>query len=209
MTNGDLKNILQQPDVPDLDAAARERIVSSAAIRYRHAASAPEPEAEKASGGWLSWSSKPLLAAVAALVLVIAMQNIWLPGSSGNGPIGLATDGYSAAVFEEYRSLFQDDLQAVVAHNGDVEVVLGGQDSQHNNPLVLIRIEAGGKPVYITAYSGQTIETEIGGKTVMLDILTTADQDVLLASDEFMLESGVLHGPDNFSVDAHVLEVSL
>ena len=119
------------------------------------------------------------------------------------------TDLYSAAVFSEYQSLFQHELRAVVSRNGDVDVVLGGQGSQQANPLVFIRMEADGQPVYITAYSGQTIEAEIGGKTVTLDILTTTDQDVVLASDEFMLESGVLHGPDNFVADAHVLEISL
>ena len=37
-----LKDILEQPDTPDLDDAARERIVTSAAIRYRHAARVAE-----------------------------------------------------------------------------------------------------------------------------------------------------------------------
>lgn len=150
-----------------------------------------------------------MFAAAAALVLVITIQNIWVPGGDTNGAAALASDRYNVAVFGEYQTLFQDELRAVVARNGDVEVVLGGQDSQQTNPLVLIRIEADGKPVYITAYSGQTIEAEIGGKNVTLDILTTADRDVVLASDEFMLESGILYGPDNFDADAHVLETSL
>lgn len=209
MTNDELKNALQNPDVPDLDDAARERIVTSAAIRYRHARNTSGTESGNSFGGWLSGTAKPLFAAAAALVLVITIQNIWVPGGDTNGTAALASDSYNVAVFGEYQTLFQDDLRAVVARNGDVEVVLGGQDSQQTNPLVLIRIEADGKPVYITAYSGQTIEAEIGGKNVTLDILTTADRDVVLASDEFMLESGILYGPDNFDADAHVLETSL
>ena len=148
------------------------------------------------------------MAAAAALVLVVAIQHS-LPGGSTNGSGTSGADRYSAAVFSEYQSLFQHELRAVVARNGDVDVVLGGQASQQTNPLVIIRIEADGQPIYITAYSGQTIETEIGGKSVVLDILTTADQEVVLASDEFMLERGVLHGPDDFVADAHILEVSL
>ena len=141
----------------------------------------------------------------AALLLIVAVRNEW----SGGGSLAPNTDRYNVAVFEEYQSLFQHELRAVVARNGDVDVVLGGQETAQANPIVFIRIEADGKPVYITAYSGQTIEAEIGGKKVKMDILTTSDQDVLVASDEFMLESGVLHGPDNFSADAHVLEISL
>ena len=208
MNNDELKNILQQPDAPDLDDATRGRIVTSAAIRYRHAARGFETNTTASSGGWLKSTLKPLIAAAAALVLVVAIQ-LSLPGSTTNEPGTSGTDRYSAAVFSEYQSLFQHELRAVVARNGDVDVVLGGQASQQTNPLVLIRIEVDGQPVYITAYSGQTIETDIGGKSVVLDILTTADQEVVLASDAFMFESGILHGPDDFVADAHILEVSL
>ena len=208
MTNDELKNILEQPEAPDLDDAARERIVTSAAIRYRHAAREAETDSAASSRGWLNTSLKPLMAAAAALVLVVAIQ-FSLPGGNTSGPASSGADRYSAAVFSEYQSLFEDELRAVVARNGDVDVVLGGQRSQQTNPLVIVRIEADGQPVHITAYSGQTIETEIAGKSVTLDILTTADQEVVLVSDEFMLENGVLHGPDGFAADAHVLEVSL
>lgn len=208
MTNDELKNILKQPDAPDLDDAARERIVTSAAVRYRHAAREPEDTATTSSSGWLHTALKPLMAAAAALVLVVAIQHT-LPGGNTNGSGRSGADRYSATVFKEYESLFQHELRAVVARNGDVDVVLGGQAPQQTNPLVIIRIQADGQPVHITAYSGQTIETDIGGKRVTLDILTTTDQEVVLASDEFMLESGVLHGPDGFAADAHVLEVSL
>ncbi len=208
MNNDDLKDILGQPDSPDLDDAARERIVTSAAIRYRHATRVAEVKFPEPASGWLTWTSKPLLVAAAALVLIVAIL-IPLPRDNTNESGMLGTDHYSAAMFSEYQSLFQHELRAVVARNGDVDVVLGGQASQQSNPLVFIRMESDGQPVYITAYSGQTIEAEIGGKRVTLDILTTADQHVVLASDEFMLQNGVLHGPDNFVADAHVLEVSL
>ena len=214
MTNHELKNdqlkrMLQQPEAPDLDNAARGRIVTSATIRYRHAGRVPETPSSTALGGWWKSAFNPLLAAAAILVLVIAVQ-VPLPlGGNSNDSNTLGNDQYNAAVFGEYQSLFQDELRAVVAHNGDVNVVLGGQAAQRSNPLVLIRLEADGKPVFITAYSGQTIETEVGGKNVTLDILTTADQEVVLTSDKFILERGVLHGASDFTADAHVLEVSL
>ena len=205
MTDDNLKKILDKRDIPELDDAARERIVSSAAIRYRHAARNFEPARARSPGEWLATAFKPAFAVAAALLLIVAVRNEW----SGGGSLAPNTDRYNVAVFEEYQSLFQHELRAVVARNGDVDVVLGGQETAQANPIVFIRIEADGKPVYITAYSGQTIEAEIGGKKVKMDILTTADQDVLVASDEFMLENGVLYGPDNFSADAHVLEISL
>ena len=120
-----------------------------------------------------------------------------------------AADQYNAAVFEEYQALFQDDLQAVVERNGAVDVLLGDRQTSHDNPMVLLRIESEGKPVSIMAYSGQTIEAEINGKTVTLDILTTANHEVLVASDEFMLENGVFHGPGSYRADAHIVELSL
>ena len=208
MKNDQLKDILVQPDSPDLDDATRERIVTSAAIRYRHATHVAEAKSPEPASGWLTWTSKPLLVAAAALALVVAILNPLLRVNTNESGM-LGTDRYSAAVFSEYQALFQHELRAVVARNGDVNVILGGQASQQSNPLVFIRMESDGQPVYITAYSGQTIEAEIGGKSVTLDILTTADQGVVLAADEFMLENGVLHGPDNFVADAHVLEVNL
>jgi hypothetical protein len=214
MTNHELKNdqlkrMLQQPEAPDLDNAARERIVTSATIRYRHAGRVPETPSPAALGSWWKSAFTPLLAAAAILVLVMAVK-VPLPlGGNSKDLIALGNDQYNAAVFGEYQSLFQDELRAVVARNGDVNVVLGGQAVQRSNPLVVIRLEADGNPVFITAYSGQTIETEIGGKSVTLDILTTADQEVVLTSDNFILERGVLHGASEFVAEAHVLQVSL
>lgn len=210
MTDDELKNLLKRPDAPDLDIAARERIVTSAAIRYRHAGRVPETKSSAVVDGWWKSAFNPMLAAASMVLAITIVVKIPFPlGGNANDPNTLATDQYNAAVFGEYQTLFQDDLRAIVARNGDVNVVLGGQASQQNNPLVVIRIESDGKPMFITAYSGQTIEAEIGGKNVTLDILTTTDQDVVLASDEFMLERGVLHGASSFVADAHVLEVSL
>ena len=211
MTDDELKNVLKRPDAPDLDIAARERIVTSAAIRYRHAGRTPETQSSAGMDGWWKSAFNPMLAAAAVLVLAItiALQIPLPPGGNTNDSNTLATDRYNAAVFSEYQVLFQDDLRAVVARNGDVNVVLGGQATQQTNPLVIIRIEHDGEPVFITAYSGQTIEAEIGGENVTLDILTTTDQDVVLASDEFILDRGVLHGASDIVADAHVLEVSL
>lgn len=86
---------------------------------------------------------------------------------------------------------------------------LGNRQVLKANPVVLIRLEADSKPVYITAYSGQTIETKIGGRTLRMEILTTSDREGLVASDEFMLERGVLYGPETYRADARVLEARL
>jgi len=211
MTDDELKNVLKRPDAPDLDITARERIVTAAAIRYRHAGRTPESQSSAGMAGWWKSAFNPMFAASAVVVLAITVAFLvsFPYGGSTSDSNALATDQYNAAVFSEYQMLFQDDLRAVVARNGDVNVVLGGQATQQTNPLVIIRIEHDGKPVFITAYSGQTIEAEIGGENVTLDILTTTDQDVVLASDEFMLDRGVLHSASDIVADAHVLEVSL
>lgn len=204
MTDDDLERVFGASAVPVLDDAARDRIVSSAVIRYRHAAndSAPAPS----PGNWLGSAFKPVTAGVAALVIVVLAQNV-LPPMGGSSDVD--GDRYNAALFEEYRTLFQEELRAVVAHGGGVDVVLGGQSSVRINPVVVICLKADGAPMTITAYSGQTIEAVIGGKTVSLDILTTPDNDVMVASADFVLERGLLHGPDFYQADAHVLETSL
>lgn len=208
MTNDEMTRILNGADVPELDDAARERIVSSALIRYRQSAANFEPAPAGSPREWLVAVIKPAFAVAAAVVVILGVQTVWSP-TTIDDPSAPATDQYNVAVFEEYRTLFEDDLRAVVARNGDVDVVLGGRHTARANPIVLIRIVSGGKPVYITAYSGQTIETEIGGKMVTLDILTTSDQEVLVASDEFMLEGGVFHGSNSYRADAHIVELSL
>lgn len=209
MKNDDLRRFVDQPDTPDLDDATRERIVSAAVVRYRHAERRSAATSQRSIGDWLGLALKPAIAVAAGVLVVIVLQNAGPPSSNGIDTASLISDDYNGAVFEEYRSLFQHELRAVVARNGEVDVVLGGQATGQTNPIVFIRVEIDGKPVYITAYSGQTIEAEIGGKKVRMDILTTSDQDVVVASDEFMFERGVLHGPDNFSADAHVLETRL
>lgn len=200
--NADLKKMLEEPEAPELDHAARDRIVTSASIRYRHAGRVSEAPDSTAHGAWWKLALGPLVAVGVVLALVI--QD---PMNSGGK--STANDQYNAAVFAEYQSLFQDELRAVVARDGDVNVVLGGQAAWRSNPLVLIRMETEGAPVFITAYSGQTIQTEIAGQPVTLDILTTADQEVVLTSEKFILDGGVLHGAPDFAADAHVLEVSL
>lgn len=209
MTNDDLKNIVEHPEIPDLDEQARDRIITVALNRYREVERPAETGTGKTSGGWLASAFKPALALTACLVLVVAVNKRWPPDTNTPDGSSLAADGYNAAVFEEYQSLFHHELKAVVAHDGEVDVVLGGQELVQSNPVVFIRIKSGGQPVFITAYSGQTIDTKIDGRNVKIEILTTSDHDVLLASDEFLLESGVLHGPDDFHADAHILETRL
>ena len=174
-------------------------------IRYRHAAN--DSEAVTSHRAWTRYALKPLLAVAASLIVVVMVQTTLSPPGSDSSAI--TTDQYNAAVFDEYRALFHDELRAVVARNGDVDVVLGGRQTMQANPLVLLRLETDGAPVYITTYSGQTIEADIGGKTIRMEILTTSDSEVLVASDDFILERGVLYGPDSFRADAHVLETSL
>ncbi len=207
MKDDDLKKLLGQCDVPDLDDRAKERIATLAVGRYRDAERAPKPKPEMPSRSWLAAGFKPAFALAVCVVVIVGQR--FLSDRDPNAIATPVTDKYAAAVFAEYRSLFQDELKALVAHNGDVDVVLGGQGAAQRNPLVVIRIEVDGKPVYITAFSGQTIEADIGGKRVTLEILTTTDQGVVLASDEFLLEDGVLHGPEGFNADAHVLETRL
>lgn len=209
MTNDDLKKNVEHPDIPDLDEQTRDRIVTVALNRYREAGHSAEKGTGKTFGEWLTPAFKPALALAACLVLIIAVNNR-MP-SDTNTPDGspLAADGYNLAVFEEYQSLFQHELKAVVAHDGEVDVVLGGQELAQSNPVVFIRIKSKGQPVFITAYSGQTIDTKIDGRNVKIEILTTSDHGVLLASDEFLLENGVVHGPDDLHADAHVLETRL
>jgi len=201
MNDKDLKEIVNPRDIPDLDDASRERIVTAAVRGYRQAEQVPSKTSGNLFGNLLAPAFKPIFAVAAGIAIVIAVQYGRLPDSN--------TDRYNAAVFKEYRSLFKHELRAVVARNGDVDVVLGGQEEEQTNPIIFLRIETDGEPVFITAYSGQTIEAEIGGKTVTMDILTTSDQGILVAADDFMLESGVLHGPNNLSVNAHMLETSL
>lgn len=209
MTNDDLKEFVDRPDAPDLDEATRERMVSAAMIRYRHAGRSSATTLRRSIGDRLALAFKPAIAVAAGLAVIVVLQNAGPPGDNAIDTAALVSDDYNVAVFEEYQSLFQHELRAVVARNGEVDVVLGGQPAGQTNPLVFIRVEIEGQPVYITAYSGQTIEARIGGRRIRMDILATSDQDVVVASDEFMLERGVLHGPDNFSADAHLLETRL
>ncbi len=200
MNNDELRQLVEDPDVPDLDAATRERIVNAAVSRYVQAAPVRTATIRQSWRDWLAPALKPALAVAAGLVLVIGLRYGESPGTD--------RDRYDAAVFEQYELLFPDELRAVVWREGDVDVVLGDRATQ-SNPVVLIRLEIEGEPVYITAYSGQTIETEIGGRSVSLDILTTSGRGALVASDDFIIDSGIVHGPADFTGDAHVLETRL
>ena len=207
MRDDDLKKILEQPDVPDLEDATRERIVKMALNRYREAGRLPETTPRKSLSEWLIPALKPAIAVAVCLVLIVAVRNQISTPRDGDPAISAQmADSYNVELFEEYQSLFQQELSALVTHGGEVDVILGGQEKAQINPLVFIHIEKDGEPVFITAYSGQTVETEIGGKNVSMEILTTSDSNVLLAADNFMFEKGVIHGAEGFYADAHVLE---
>ncbi len=208
MRDDDLKKILDHPDVPDLDDATRERIVKMALNRYREAGRLPGTTRRKSLSGWLIRALKPSIAVAVCLVLIVTVRNqISAPPDDDTAIVSAQmTDSYNVALFEEYQSLFQQELRALVAHDGEVDVILGGQEKAQVNPVVFIHVEKDGEPVFITAYSGQIVETEIGGKKVKMEILTTSDSSVVLASDDFMLEKGVIYGAEGFYADAHVLE---
>ena len=208
MRDDDLRKILDHPDVPDLDDATRERIVKMALNRYREAGRLPGSTRRKSLSGWLIRALKPSIAVAVCLVLIVTVRNqISAPPGDDTAIVSAQmTDSYNVALFEEYQSLFQQELRALVAHDGEVDVILGGQEKAQVNPVVFIHVEKDGEPVFITAYSGQTVETEIGGKKVKMEILTTSDSSVVLASDDFMLEKGVIYGAEGFYADAHVLE---
>lgn len=208
MKDDDLKKILERPDVPDLDDATRERIVKMALNRYREAGRLPETTPRKSFSGWLMPALKPAIAVAVCLILIVTVRNqISTPPGDATANFSVQrTDSYNAAMFKEYQTLFQQELRALIAHDGEVDVILGGQEKAQMNPIVFIHIEKDGEPIYITAYSGQTVETEIAGKNVKMEILTTSDSDVLLASDDFIVEKGVIHGAEGFYADAHVLE---
>jgi len=208
MRDDDLKKILDSPDAPGLDDATRERIVKMALNRYREAGRLSGTTRRKSVSGWLIRALKPAIAVAVCLVLIVTVRNQISAPPNGDTAIVSAqmTDSYTVALFEEYHSLFQQELRALVAHDGEVDVILGGQEKVQINPVVFIHLEKDGEPVFITAYSGQTVETEIGGQNVKMEILMTSDSNVVLASDDFMFEKGVIHGAEGFYADAHVLE---
>jgi len=207
----DLKKMLDHPDIPELDDATRDRIVTMAVNRFRETGQRSEAAPKRPMSQWLIPALKPAMAAAACLVLIVMVRNEFTvsPDDRTAAESAQMMDSYNVAVFQEYQTLFQNELRAVVARDGEVDVMLGGQDDGQINPVVFVHLEMDGEPVFITAYSGQSIETVIAGKNVTLEILTTSDSDVVLVSDNFMVDDGVLHGAEGIYADAHVLEMNL
>jgi hypothetical protein len=60
--------------------------------------------------------------------------------------------------------------------------------------------------VELVSFSGQTIETNVGGWPVNFELLLNASQEVLVAGDNFLCIPGDGHCPDELSIQARPLE---
>lgn len=204
----ELKNSLQDITIPELEEQVRDRILKKALNRYQQVQTAPESAQKFVFTGSLFGSG--LITAIALTICVVAfvMNTIMLPA---NNPTIKQPDyvslNYNLAVFKEYQNLFQQDLKALVVHNGDIDVLHDANEQAQVNPLVFIEISKNDKQTFITAFSGQEVEVMLDNRPLTIAVLVTANSQVILSSEEFVLDGHDVYGPEDLFAKAHIVGV--
>jgi hypothetical protein len=196
MKPDDLPKKLHRLSVPAEDEAARGRALEHALIALRNRL--PEEEAPS-RGSSPAWG---LLASV--LILMVAV--VWLVSRSG---APAETDSADLQVLNQVSELFPESLEAVVEHDGRVDVLLApGEAPPSEQPLVLV-LRKGGEILRVLSYSGREVCLSLGGRRVCMELLAGSDGNVIVAGENFVWSRQSPRLLNGYRIDAKPLNATL
>ncbi len=116
---------------------------------------------------------------------------------------------YEIALLKEYKNLFSGELKALVNHNGQIDLVLGGTDLSQNNPAVIIDFKNNGEHVRLVGFSGQTLTFKLGEQEIQIDVLLDTENKILLVGNDFIWQENPAKKVYGYQVATQVLGVDL
>lgn len=191
MENDWLKKALSQVEVPPADPAAQDRALHRALIALQN----PEREfMPSAAVHWL-W---PQLGTLAVVGLLVALMAWFFPGGESSKTAALA-------VLDQVAAEFPGKLEAVVEHNGQVDVRLAeGEIATSAQPVQLV-LKRGQESVKVLSYSGREVCLNLNGRKTCLEMLAQENGEVIVSGDRFLWSSKNPAELDGYRIEASAL----
>jgi len=197
----DLKTLLASVIPPEADEAARNRALHRATVALSQPGASATPDVDGRSGRRASygWAVVSVIMLVAGLVMIRPFQ----PTPEMDGGADLRT-------LAQVEGLFPGQLNAVIEHDGEVQLDLAGQSSPGvTDQPVIVQLEHGAHRLRVLSYSGRSITLKLKDGTLTFEVLVTGEGTVVLSGNNFVwssAQSGLLAG---YKVQAHTLVSSL
>lgn len=191
-----LKERLKRLDVPMPDTTVRERTLHRSLIAFRHAWKTEEVH-ERTGNLPVFWRW-----AAAVSVIGTASMALWLGGQSVFPKDALAKWGKT---IRQMEILFPGQLNAVIEHDGDVELDLTAEPAMPSEQPVMVEISRGAHVLRVLSYSGRRVRVNLDGKNTCFEALVTGDGNVILTGDDFLWISRNLMPRAGYRVEAHSL----
>jgi hypothetical protein len=188
MNDEEIKQGLEISNFPVMDDSAKKRIIKVSVARFceveRESFERKQNSLSVTVGRWLEPLWRPALA-ITVCSLVYMMVN-------AQNPIQLAGEvkdlEYEITLLKEYQSLFPEELKALVNHQGQVDLVLGGNNFLQANPTVVIDFINQGERIRLVGISGQSISFQLGGQEIQVEVLINKENQILLVGKDFVWE---------------------
>jgi hypothetical protein len=171
MKDDDLKRQLRTFSAPQATETARERARHHALIAFREGGEESPHESRRGLAGWA-------LTGLAALVLAGAL--FW----SRQEPAGRVAGG--AALLAQVEALFPGQLDAVIEHDGEVQLALAPVPRHVSDQPVVVEFRRHGSTVRVLSYSGCRVCVDLGGRRACFEALLDKSGRVIVAGDDFV-----------------------
>jgi hypothetical protein len=171
MNDDDLKRRLSDFGAPQATETARERARHRALMAFREGGVEVADESRR---GLVIWA----LAGFAALALAAA---IFWPGEE---PSDRARSG--AVLLAQVEALFPGQLDAVIQHDGDVQLALAAVPRHASDQPVVVEFRRSGSTVRVLSYSGRRVCVDLGGRRACFEALLDKSGYVIVAGDDFV-----------------------
>ncbi len=194
---------LKQVRIPPYSDAARQRSMDAAMRAFRQREE--NANVGERFGGRPDWGFTPALGflGIALLALVIG----W-PFGGGLTPETDASQN-ERILLSEFTQLFPDQLQAVIARDGDIQPVLSTSSTTWQQQPLVIRLQRGQEIIRVISFSGQRVELTLDGETLAIEALVTARDQVLLIVDDSATLDSDRNNYAGYDIDARLLGVVL
>ena len=171
MNDEDLQQRLATFVAPPATDVMRERARHRALMAFREGGAEAVEECRR---GMFVWT----LAGAAALALVVT---IFWPRES---PFDRVPSG--AGVLAQVEALFPGQLDAVIEHDGNVQLELAAAPRAASDQPVLVEFRRGGSTVRVLSYSGRRVCVDLGGRRACFEAFLGERGNVIVAGEDFV-----------------------
>lgn len=191
MNDADLKQRLSAFVAPPATDGSRERARHRALIAFREEGGEAAPAYRRPVAVWV-------LAGAAALAIAGALSSRW---DSDHDRVGS-----EAAILAQFEALFPAQLDAVIDHDGEVQLALAAAPQRASDQPILVEFRRGSSTVRVLSYSGRRVCVDLGGRRTCFEVLLNERGTVIVAGDDFVWSAQDHATADGWKITAAALE---